>query len=167
MFDRDGDIAMLALIGIIYGFFRMGSKKLDTPTDPSSPQGGVATSQVLPDKWEIIYEVDGYSQNVVWMYSTSMGLLYESGDDNRYYEDYFLIGNQTHTGFVTDSSSVGHLNTPFGRAKAYPNTGVAVQELNRMASAPSGGPSTSPPPSEPSMPTTDYFGGTQRPNLNF
>ena len=160
MISREGDIAGLAILGIAYLFYVMKSDEVEQEiSDPEnsdpygySPKG---TDIPLPDKWEMVYEVPNY-HNVVWVYSTSVGLLYANGLDERHYEDYILIGNREHTGFVHDSSEYGQLNTPFGKAKAYQNVGVAVDELNRKAASPTG-PEGLPPVTPP--PVKDWFGG--------
>ena len=155
---RDTATAYFVLIAG-YIFYIWKGTDWGRPSQPQVGEDGYQPPQgldsVLPDKWERQYTTPN-GEYVVWQYSTSYGLLYDTGLDERYYEDFIFIGNETHTGFITDSSDVGQMITPFGPAKSYPNIGVAVDEANRLASSPTGPvapPSVTPPPSN------EFFGG--------
>ena len=145
-------MASLLLAGIV-GFFIYKAKQ--NPNEETQPL--IGTTEELPDQWTQIYSAEGTS-NVVWEYQTSYGLLYEDGTDDRYYETFFVIGNPTHTGFVSDSSNRGQITINGKKAKAYPNAGEAVSELNRMAAQPTGPTQPQLPPVTP-PPSTDFFGG--------
>ena len=140
---------------ILYGVFAffayrlLGSKKTYVEPKPITPSDDIPISghdTPRPDsQWTLIYSTIN-SSNVVWEYRrpyqwTAKGEVME-------WEDFFVIGNKTHTSFVSSSSARTTIDIRGSSAEVFFNAGEAIDYLNRISSSPTGGPSLAPPTDE-------------------
>lgn len=125
----------LPLIGVIIGIAWLRSRK---NCDDVVVVDDADPTQAVPDQfadmaeitWEAVYTV---GDDTVWKYGVLMGLLYDDGTDDRYYEYHYLIGNSTHTSFTRESSTFfGHLQIDGYWAKVYANEAAAIAEADRL-----------------------------------
>ena len=89
----------------------------------------------------------------VWRYQISMGVVYDDGAiDERYYESFFIIGNEDGTSFRTEAGDRGITVPPRGQkgVSMWPSAEEAINELQEEEEpVQPGGPEVQPEPEEP------------------
>ena len=91
------------------------------------------------------------TDNYVWQYEKPHQ--WDGAGNTVTSKTYYLIGNASHSSFVTTNASTGMIHLPSGvTARVFFTAAEAKQELARMAGSSTGGPSTkpTPPPLDPS-----------------
>ena len=116
-----------------------GSQEPVEPVDPSQPPH---TTPRPNGRWTNVYSTD-VSPNVVWRYErpyqwTERGVVTS-------WQTYYLVGNESHTSFVTSSSSRMHITVNGASAETFFSEASAVEYVNRTSQSPTGGPSYAPP----------------------
>ena len=139
---------------ILYGVFAyfayrlLGSKKKSEPK-PITPNDDIPISghnTPQPDsRWTLMYSTSN-SSNVVWEYTRPYQWT-ESGEVVEW-STFIVIGNKSHTRFVSSSSARTNITINGEKAETFFNVGTAVDYLNRVSSSPTGGPSLAPPTNE-------------------
>jgi len=95
-----------------------------TPPRPNDDQ----FADMDEETWDAVYVA---GERTVWAHGVLMGLLYDDGTDNRYYEYHYIIGNANHTTFVREADGTyGHIFN--GMAKVYANEAAAIAEADRL-----------------------------------
>ncbi len=115
--------------------------------------------------WENVYEFDG---RIVWKHGVLMGLLFDTGVDERYYEYHYLIGSSDHSSFVHESQTdFGHLQIDGAWAKAYADEAAAIAEVDRLGAPDDTGTGPVLPEPEDDGDTDDGGGFNLQPSTGF
>ena len=117
-----------------------GSSEIIPPSDGTRQEG----------QWIRLTGETVGTDNYVWQYEKPHQ--WDSSGHTTTSKTYYLIGNASHSSFVTTNTSLGMITLSGGvTARVFFTAAEAKQELARMAGNSTGGPSTKPtPPLDPS-----------------